>query len=83
MLVFKVSGRCADEDCLVYPLLKFIKEKRPVIICGRQTEAVIYKVFLSRRISSAHSSDLRQSDVRFIDEKEKILREIVKQSIGR
>ena len=64
---------------LIYPLLEFLKLQRAVIERRRQPEAVFNERFLARTVAVVHGAHLRQRDVRFVDEHEKVLREIVEQ----
>ena len=82
MLHFIVAGRSGNGDYLVYVLLEFLKIQRSVIVCRRQTKAVVYKIFLSRPISAVHAPDLWQGNVALVHEHKIVLRKIVKQGIG-
>ena len=68
LLLFRIVRRCADVYDLIELALKLLKAQWTVIVRRGQTEAEIDEVLLSRKISSAHSSDLRQSYVRFVNE---------------
>ena len=83
MLTLVVSRRCADEYRLIYLFLELFKEERTVIVSRGQTETEINEIFLSRRVTTAHTANLRQSYVRLVNEKKKILREIIEKRVRR
>ena len=59
--------------------VELVKIQRAVVIRRGQTEAIIHKALLTRAVSGVHGAHLRQRHVRFIDEQQKIIREIIEQ----
>ncbi len=60
-------------------LFKLVKFQRAVIEGRGQAEAVFHKGFLARPVAAVHRAHLRQGDVAFVHEQQKVLREIVQQ----
>ena len=56
--------------------------QRPVVQRARQPEAVVDERQLARAVAVEHSADLRQRDVRLVDDHEEILGEVVEQAGG-
>ncbi len=77
LLVFR--GRRGDEHRLRQELLELIEAQRAVIERRRQSETVVDEVFLARTIAAEHPSDLRNRDVRFVDERQRVSGQIVDQ----
>ena len=62
-----VFTRCSRNiNDLIYHRGKLVKIHRSVIISRRQTEAVIHKVFLARKIPVIHGADLRNGHMVFL-----------------
>ena len=77
------TRRSADVNYLVDAFDEFLEFQRPVIQSRRQAEAVFDEVFLARPVAGVHSPQLRQGDVRFVDEDEEVIGEIVEERIRR
>src|SRR5690606_8906398 len=67
-------------DGLIYVVFKFFEVQRAVVVGGREAEAVADEIILAGFVSAEHSSDLRNTDVRFVDDEERIFREIIEKS---
>ena len=80
---FVACGRCGHADDLRHALHELLEFQRAVVPRARQTEAVFDERILSCAVAAEHPADLRQRDVAFVDEHQKILGEIVDQRIRR
>lgn len=58
-----------------------MEKERAVIKGARQAEAVIHEIFLSRVVAAAHAAHLRQGDMGFVYEKQKIRWKIIEQGV--
>ena len=83
MLLFIFTRSRGDEHDLVDLAFKFLKTKRPVVLSRRETEPIIHQRCFSRLIPMIHRSDLRNRLMGLIDDHQKIIREIVDQSLRR
>ncbi len=77
----QVARRGADENRLIDVAVKFVEIQRTVVVSGREPEPVFDERVLSRPVARVHGTHLRKRDVRLVDEKEKILREIIQQRV--
>ena len=59
---------------------ELVEHQRPVVERARQTEAVVDERQLARAVAVEHPADLRQRDVRLVDDDEEVFREIVEQT---
>ena len=75
--------RSADVDDLIDAFDKFFKFQRPVVQGRRQAETVFDEVFFARPVAGIHGSQLGQRNVRFVDEDEEIIGEIIEKRIRR
>ncbi len=78
-LVLARRGR--NEDDLVPHRLEFLEAQRPIIQRAGQPEAMLHQRLLALAVSVEHGSDLRDRHVRFVDDQQEILREIVDQRV--
>ena len=62
--------------------VKLIEIQRAVVVGRGQAEAVVDQALLARMVARVHRAHLRQRDVRFIDEQQKILGEVIQQRAG-
>ena len=83
MLRFILSRCCRDKQNLIQFIFKFIKTQRTVILCRRQTEAIIHQCLLAALITGIHSSDLRNGLMGLIYNKKKVVFKVVHQGIRR
>ena len=74
-LVFGRSG--THEYGTRHESLPLFELQRTVVDRGRQTEAVLYQILFAGIVASEHTVYLRYGNVAFVDEDEKIFREIV------
>ena len=72
-----LAGGGGDKDHLVEFGLHLLKFQGAVIEGGRQTEAVLHQRFFAGVVAAVHGAHLRQGDVAFVHEEQKILREII------
>ena len=63
-----VGGRGRHEDRLRQQALELVEAQRPVVERRRQPEAVVDEVLLARAVALVHAADLRDRDVRLVDE---------------
>ena len=68
---------------LTHPLNELIPAQRSIVHCTRQPESVIDERALAAHIALVHRPDLRNRDMRFVDDEEEVLREVVDEAIGR
>ena len=59
---------------------ELVEHQRPVVERARQTESVVDERQLARAIAVEHAADLRQRDVRLVDDHEEILGEVVEEA---
>ena len=79
MLRLVAVRRRRDKEHLIHALLEFREVQRAVVHGTRQAEAVLYERRLSRKVAVEHAADLRNRDMALVDNREKVLREIVNQ----
>ena len=80
---FVRSGRRRHADHLPHSRVKFLKPERTVVVRRRQTEPVIDKIDLARKVAVVHRPQLRQRHVALVDEQNKVLWEKVEQRVRR
>ncbi len=76
-LVFRRRSR--HEHRLAHHVLEFLELERAVVECGRQAEPVGDEVLLARAVTTIHSAELADRDVRLVDEHEGVRRQVVDQ----
>src|SRR6185503_5028530 len=59
---------------------KLVEHQRPVVERARQTETVLHERELPRAVTVEHAGDLRKGDVRFVDDDEEVLGEVVEEA---
>src|SRR5271166_6035592 len=59
--------------------LPFLEAQRPVVEAGRQAEAIFGERRLAPEVAAIHRADLRQGDVRFVGEDQRIVGQIFEQ----
>ena len=79
LLQLCLSRRGADINPLPDLLVKLFILQRPVVQCRRQAEAIVDQIELPASVTFIHSSDLRQRDMRLINEDDKVIREVIQQ----
>ena len=72
--------RGRDEDRARRERQELVEHQRPVVERARQTEAVLDERQLARAVAVEHPADLRQRDVRLVDDDEEVLREVVEEA---
>src|SRR5581483_12406414 len=75
-------GGGGDEDHLVDVLLELLEGERPVVEGAGQPEAVLDERLLARAVTGVHAARLGHGDVRFVDEEEVVIWEIVEECPG-
>src|SRR6185437_12877069 len=73
------AGRGGDVDDLAGARLELLELERAVVHGGGQAEAVVDEVLLARAIAVPHAVELRDGDVRLVDEEEVVAGEVVEQ----
>ena len=68
-----------DEDDLSDPLFPFLKIQRPVVERRRQPESVRDQHFFPRPVAGIHAADLRNGLVTFVDDNQRVARQVVEQ----
>ena len=81
MVVFIISRGSRYKQNLVQFILKFFKTQRAVILGRGQTETIVYQCLFTVLVASIHSANLWDCLVRLINNKKKIIPEIIQQSI--
>ena len=64
---------------LADPVGELLPRQRAVVARRRQPESVLDEVALTRHVALVHAADLRDGDVRLVDDEQEILREVVEQ----
>ena len=83
-LVELVVARGRGEvDGLPDPVEELLPAQRPVVHRAGQPEAVVDEVALAGHVAFVHAADLRDGDVRLVDDDEVVLREVVEQAVRR
>ena len=77
------AGRGRHKGNLLDAPLKLVKHQRAVIKGRREAEAVIHQRVLAGAVTRVHAPYLGDGHVALIDEADEVLREVVKQRIGR
>ncbi len=70
-------------DGLADPVEELLPAQRPVVHRARQPEAVVDQVALAGHVAFVHPADLRDRDVRLVDDEQEVLGEVVEQAVGR
>ncbi|CAM5492436.1 hypothetical protein SGRIM128S_02196 [Streptomyces griseomycini] len=70
-------------DGLTGALLELLPLQRPVVQGGGQPEAVVDEGALAGGVALVHGADLRDGDVRLVDDEEEVVREVVQQGVRR
>ena len=83
MFVFIRPRRGGYVNGLVDHPLELAELQRAVVERGRQAEAVLDERLFARAVAVVHAANLRQRHVRFVYEKQIVLREVVHQSVRR
>ena len=78
---FEFAGSGGDEDHLVPHLLEFLEFQRAIVHGAGKAEAVIDQHLLALAVAVVHRVDLRHGHMRFIDDQQEILGEIIDQRI--
>ena len=79
---FIFSRRRRNVNYLVHLVLELVKSKRSIVKCGGQAETMLNQHFLTGTVTCIHRPNLRQGNVRFVNNEKKIFREVVNQSEG-
>ena len=73
------SRRRGHEDGLGGEPLELVEPQRPVVERGREPEPVLDQGLLARAVAAVHAPELRHGHVAFVDEEQRIGREVVEQ----
>ena len=73
------AGRGGNEHGLAAQPLELVEAQRPVVQRTGQTEAVLDQGFLARTVTLVHRPQLRDGDVAFVDEDERVRRQVIEQ----
>ena len=68
-------------DCIIQH--RNIQFQRTVVHARGQTEPMFGQGHLATKVTFVHRPDLRNRDMRFVDDEEEVLREVVDEAIGR
>src|SRR5439155_12376732 len=79
VLAFVRTRRRRDEDRLVETRLELVEGERTVVERAGQAEAVLDEDLLARAVAAVHAANLRERDVRLVDEHEEVRREVVQE----
>src|SRR5215469_10804284 len=77
---FVGAGRGGNVDHLIHPVFEFFEGERAVVQRRGHAEAVVDQRLLARAVAVKHAAHLRHGLVRFIDEEQIILRNIIEES---
>ena len=76
---FVGAGRGRNVDDLIDAVLEFLESERAIIERGGHAEAVIDQSLLARAVAVIHGVQLRNGLVRFVDEEQEIVRDVIEQ----
>src|SRR6185437_891738 len=76
---FVGAGRGGDVNDLAGARLELLELERAVVHGGGQAESVVDEVLLARAVAVPHAVELRDGDVRLVDEEEVVAGEVVEQ----
>ena len=82
VLQFVGAGRGRETDDLADTLLKFLKGQGTVVQRRGQAKAVLDQCLLARAVAVVHSVQLGDGDVRFVNEEEKVVGEVIQERPG-
>ena len=77
LLNFPRAGRCRDINDLIDPGKYLFELERPVVIGGREAEAIFDERLFARPVAVVHGVKLGKRLVRFVDEEDKIFGKII------
>src|SRR5690242_13488948 len=77
---FVRTRRRGHIDDLVHAVLEFLEGKRAIVERGGHAEAVVHQGLFARAVAMKHAAHLGNGLVRFVDEKQVVLRNIIEQS---
>ncbi len=80
LLHFPAAGRRRDADGLRPHRVPFLEAQRPVVDRRGQAEAEFGKRRLAVEVAAEHAADLRDGDVAFVDEDQRIVGQIFEQA---
>ena len=79
---FVIAGSCRYKDHIAHVLLELVELQRTVVVCAREAEPVINQGFFPRTVTVVHAVQLGNRLVALIDNHKKIVREIIKETVG-
>ena len=71
--------RGRDVDHLIHAVLEFFERQRTVVERAGQAESVLDQRFLARAVAVIHAVQLRNGLVRFVDEHQGVVRQVIEQ----
>ncbi len=74
------SGRRGNINKLIGPPLELFECQWPVVHGRRKAKAILDEVFFSRPVAVIHAAKLRHRLMAFVDEHQRVLRQIIEQS---
>src|SRR5687767_8370545 len=81
-LELELCRRRTDENGLRHERYELVKDQRAIVERGREPESVLHQHFLAGAVAIVHAANLRQGDVRLVDDDQEIRREIIQQARG-
>ncbi len=78
-----IGRRRGYKHDLIDAFLEFTEIKGAVVERGGQPESILNEIHLARSVALEHAADLRNGDMRFIDEHDVIALEIIEKACGR
>ena len=78
-LQFPLARRSGNEHRLRAHRIPFFEFERAVIHAGRQAKPIFHQHGFTRMIAVIHPADLRHGNMAFIDKKQRVFRQILKQ----
>src|SRR4029079_17927493 len=79
VLLLVSGGSRGDENRPPHHALELIEAQRAIVERRRQTKTVVDQVFLARTVTAIHAADLRYRDVTFVDDHQRVARQIIEQ----
>ena len=73
------AGRGGDVNNLIGAVFKFFEGERAIIERRRHAKTVVNESFIARAVAVIHAAHLRNSLMRFVDEEQIVLRNVIEQ----
>ena len=79
VLFFVIRRGRRDKHRLRHQRLELFELERTIVQRGRQPKAIVDQIFLARTVAFIHAADLGHGNVRFVDDHQRVLGQIIDQ----